>query len=873
MIQKKQLAVAVAATFVAVGVASAQTPVAVQKVEKVEITGSRIKRVDAESAASIQVITRQDIERSGATTISEVLLRVPASNAGSFNESGVASFTPGAASASLRGLGGAATLVLVNGRRLSPFGFATGGQTTFVDLNSVPIVAVERVEVLLDGASAIYGSDAMAGVINIITRKDFTGLEASASYGISSRSDLKAPSASIVGGFGSLAKEGFNVFGALSYSKQDALMASERPLTKDSDFRRFGSVDRRSTYSYPGNAYNAANTAFIAALPGCATVGTAADGALNGRCFYDFTKYVALAPQAERIAAFAAGVVDLGRGFQAFGDVQATRNTFLQQSASYNVATYGYNGIILPAAHPQNTFGRDVAIRYRLGDVPLSTGVVSNTLRGVAGVRGEIAGWDTETAVLYSGSDTDVTYRGFTRDSVLANEVLVPGTNRVQNSVTLGNLNPALRDRLYPVLLSNGKTSILSVDGRAGRELMTLPGGPMAISIGADFRRESFKSVPDALSQAGEIGALGASSADGSRNVSAIYAELSVPIVRNVETQFAGRFDHYSDFGGKFTPKVSVKWKPLSNVALRGTYAEGFRAPSLTETSGSPVRGFYSGIRDPKLCPVFTDTNPNCDLSIPGTSGSNPNLKPETSKNFNVGIVVDATDDISFSADYYNIKRSNEISSLDVEYLLANEGLYPQNVQRSPTTGAIVGLKLPYENLGSTQVKGYDITAKGKFAMGDFGKLALRGTYNYMPTYLVRPVKDAPELNYAGTYSQPTERFQVAGTWEMGVWDATVTWNRTGAFLRAFTPSDLSCALPAAAIAQGLCGVRAWSTTDVVVNYSGIKNLKLSLAVQNIDNREPPLDQRLETRFTWVNAGYHNAIGRYFRLGATYSFK
>jgi iron complex outermembrane recepter protein len=871
MIQKRQLAVAIAATFVAAAVAQAQP--ATQKVEKVEITGSLIKRVDAESSSPIQVITRADIERSGATTIAEVLQRLPATNAGTFNEANVASFSPGASSASLRGLGGAATLVLINGRRIAPFGFASGGQTTFVDLNGIPLSVTERIEVLLDGASAIYGSDAMAGVINIITRKDYKGIELSASGGTSSRSDGSSKSAVLTAGTGSLASDGYNVFGSLSYGSQDAVYANQRPLTVDADYRRFGSLDRRSTYSNPGNAYNTANTTFIGALAGCTLVGTAADAGLNGRCLYDFAPVTALIPKAERLSVFAAGLFNINNNWQLFSDLNLSQNKFTQGSASYNVTTYGFNGIILPANNPQNTFGRDVAVRYRLNDVPLSINVDSNTLRATGGIRGVLAGWDVESAVLYSGSNTDVVYKGFTRDSVLENGLLVDGTNRVAPGVTLGNLSADLKARLYPNLVNNGKTSTTSIDARATRELMQLSGGAMAIAIGADYRRESFKTVPDKLVADGDIGALGTSSADGSRNVSAAFVELSAPIFQGLETQFAGRIDSYSDFGSKFTPKVGFKWKPLKNIALRGTYAEGFRAPSLTETSGSPVRGFYSGIRDPKLCPVPVETNPNCSLtSIPGVSGSNPNLKPETSKSFTLGVIVEPVDNISVAVDYYDIKRTNEISSLDTEYLLANENLYPKYVTRD-STGVITGFNLPYENLGSTHVRGFDLDIKTSFGLGEYGKIKLGGYYNYMPDYFVAPVKGAKELNYAGTWQQPRERFVASLNWARGPWDSTLTWNRTGAYLRAFTPSDLTCALTAVAIAQGQCAVRAHSTSNIVVRYSGFKDLVLGLSINNIEDRQPPLDQRRETRFTWYSPNYHSAMGRFFRVDAKYTFR
>jgi iron complex outermembrane recepter protein len=870
MIHKKQLAVAIAATFVATGIAYAQsTP---QKVEKVEITGSLIKRVDAESASPIQIITRTEIEQSGATTIAEVLRRLPATNAGTFNENGVASFSPGASSASLRGLGGAATLVLINGRRIAPFGFASGGQTTFVDLNGIPTSVVERIEVLLDGASAIYGSEAIAGVINIITRKDYKGIELSARAGTSSQSDASSKAVTLTAGTGSLAADGYNVFGSFGYSTNDALYANERPATKDSDFRRFGSLDRRSSYSSPGNAYNTANTAFIGALAGCTNVGTAADGGLAGRCLYDFTKFVALQPDAERFNAFAAGVFNINSNWQLFSDLNLTQNKFAQRSASYNVATLGYPVVILAANHPQNTFGRDVGVRYRLSDVDNGVNVDSKTLRATGGIRGVLAGWDTEAAVLHSSSDTNVDYVGFPRDSVFENGFLVDGTNRVQNGVTLGNLSADLKARLYPNLRNNGKTSTTSIDARASREFGQLPGGPMGIAIGADYRRESFKTVPDKLVEAGEISTLGSSSADGKRNVSAAFIELSAPLLQGLETQFAGRIDSYSDFGSKFTPKIGFKWKPIKNVALRGTYAEGFRAPSLTETSGSPTRGFFNGVRDPKLCPVPNDTNPNCSLQVPGTSGSNPNLKPETSKSFTLGVIVEPVDNISIAVDYYDIKRKNEISSLDIEYLLANENLYPKYVTRDGT-GAITSFLLPYENLGSTHVRGFDLDIKTSFGLGEYGKMKLGGYYNYMPDYFVAPVRGAVELNYAGTYQQPRERFVATANWERGPWDATLTWNRTGAYQRAFTPSDTTCALSAVSIAQGLCNVRAQSTSDVVVRYTGFKDLTLTLTVNNIEDRQAPLDQRRETRFTWFSPNYHSALGRYYQLAARYTFR
>ena len=214
-----------------------------QDLSRVEITGSRIKRVDAEMPAPVQVITRAQIEQSGATSITEVLKSLPSNNAGAFDENAVASFTPGAGGVSLRGLGAQATLVLINGRRVAPFGFASGGQTTFVDVNSIPLDAVERIDVLLDGASALYGSDAMAGVVNVILRRDFNGLQVRGSVGQAMPyGDATSKRAALIWGKGSLAADKYNFFINFEHTEQDPVKASERPMTASSDFRRLTGV-------------------------------------------------------------------------------------------------------------------------------------------------------------------------------------------------------------------------------------------------------------------------------------------------------------------------------------------------------------------------------------------------------------------------------------------------------------------------------------------------------------------------------------------------------------------------------------------------------------------------------------------------------
>lgn len=846
-----------------------------QEPQRIEVTGSRIKRVDTESPSVVQVITAQDIQRSGATTVTEVLKSSPAGNAGGFDENAVASFTPGAGGVSLRGLGAQATLILINGRRVAPFGFASGGQQTFVDVNTIPLDVVERIEILLDGASAVYGSDAMAGVVNVILKSDYKGLMATAGAGLSAYGDAASRRTSITGGVGSMASDGYNFFGNLSYSGRDPVLASDRPRTQSADFSRFGIPDYRSSYS--GNLYN--GSTFVGTLPSCTNI--AHDGsALDGRCVYDGTQHQNVVADTQQVSFFGAGTMDLSQGYTLFGDMSLVQNKYKALSPSYSSSTYASTGtldaayIILPVGHPQNTTDSDLRLRYRFDDVDHTTEVTSNTQRAVLGVRNpDFFGWDAETALMYSHSNTTITTNGLLRDAVLLDGVLDPTTGKASDSFIFGNPSandPALMSQLYPTLKDKGTTSTASLDAHGSRELFALPGGKAALAIGAEVRREKFTSTPDALEAAGEISVLGASAAKGSRTASAAYAELSLPLLKSLEASLAARVDHYSDFGSATTPKVGLKWKVLPNLALRGTYAEGFRAPSLTETSSTPSTGFYSGIRDPKLCPTPSSDNDNCDLSVKAVSGSNPDLKPEKSKSFTAGIVFDATDNLSIAVDGFHIKRRDEISSMDPDYLLAHESDYPGYVSRDPVTGEIQQLNLLYTNLGSTTVWGYDIDIRSTLNFGEDGKVMLFGTYNNIPHYLVANVKGAPEVDYAGTYLQPKERYKMGATWEVGPWTSQVVVNYTGGYLRAYSPTDATCSY--ATSAPSVCKVSSWMTTDLFLGYKGFKNLELGLSVQNLEAKPAPIDERRAGRYTLFNSSYHNQLGRYYQVSAKYTF-
>ncbi len=870
----------------------------VSQLEKVEVTGSRIKRLDAETASAIQVITRDDIVKSGAKNVADVLRDVPAGNAGGFNTDGQLNDVFGGSAVSLRGLGVGSTLVLINGRRVAPFGF---GSASFVDTSAIPVEAVERIETLLDGASAIYGADAIGGVINIILRKGFEGLVGSVSAGLSSRSDGASKNASLTYGKGSLGKDGYNFFLTATHRDQDAVGASERERTQDANFTRYNLADRRS--SYYRNVYSLSATSgyyggtFIAPLTGLDTPCTPATnaGTLTGRCVNDNTKNVDVVAGWKSDSLYGAGVMALPGGFELFGDLSISRSRYNTHSFSYGTDSYGYytydlrdvlgqygnaaggqvSYLILPIGHPQNPkTDAEVAVRYLFNDVPSTMATDSLNQRYTVGVRGELAGWDVESALMLSRSSTDSQLRGFLRDSVFLSDVL-DANGKVRTNFILGNAaanNQDLMARLYPSLASNGTTSTNSMDVRASRELWQLPGGKLGVAVGAEYRREKVESVPDTLLSSGAISLWSVQPAVGSRNVKAVYAEAVAPIVKTLELSLAARWDDNSDFGKSTTPKVGIKWQVLPQLVLRGTYAEGFRAPTLPEQHMG-TQTYYVKVRDPKLCPTYDANNANCDRYVVGVYGASGDLRAETSKSRSLGFVFQPTRNSSLAVDTYDIKRKGEVASMSTSYLLDHEADFPTKVVRGAASGQIDTIYLTATNLAETHVRGLDAEGRLQFSMPDeLGRVMLSATYNRLAKYEQANAPGGAMIDTVGYYLKPKERMRFGVGWSRGPWQANVNWNYTGSYAQK-SDSTVACGYHKQPTPRpDYCRISAWMTADAYLAYSGFKDLELGLSVRNIADRAAPFDADMIAYLRGYNSAYHNQLGRYYQLNAKYKF-
>lgn len=898
MIQKKQLAVAIAATFVATGIAYAQsTP---QKVEKVEVTGSNIKRIDAEGPLPVVIIKREDIEASGKTTINELLATLTVVSGGSFSEATNAgnSFAPGTASVSLRGLGVNTTLVLLNGRRVANYGFAQNINESFVDLNSIPVSAIERVEVLKDGASAIYGSDAIAGVINVILRKDFVGVEVSASAGTSRDGGGGETRAAITAGFGSLAKDRFNAMLTVDFYKRDAINSSQRSFSRFADQRGngVGGSDYRSPTGNPGYWTGGAgnvNTAFSSCLASnvvsAASLGVGGGGTV---CAFDFASFNNLIPATQRVGALGSVVFQLNQNWTLFGEAMLNSNQ-TDRSAAPTPAAFG------AAGHPDRPAGSTfTTVAYRFLEAgPRLNDLKTDSNRVLGGIRGSALGWDVEAAINYARSKTTDTGANYIIQD-RATEAFagtLAGFAGQRYRVINPALNPAgMLDAIKINPIRVGVSSLKGADVRANRELFSMAGGPAAIAVGYEYRKEDVADTPDfrvALTNPNRVSVSGSggTAVVGARTSHSGYAELSLPFAKGWESQLALRSDNYSDFGTATTPKIGLSWRPTTNFLARGGYAEGFRAPSLAELFLGESTSFPS-VRDTPRCndyrngplgPNNPETQAICGATGTGNAAQvrsiflgNTSLSPEKSKSYSLGFVLEPIRDFSLGVDYYRIEHKNRILAPTAGFILANTDLFPGAVTRAARTandiaanarGALrgtsgdltPGITRTFFNASQQATSGIDVDVRNKLSLGEWGSLNVTNSFTYIIGLKRQTNPGQPLVELVDTYDFPRWRHTISAAWSRGAWGVTVAGNTTASMDDFYTVSGV---VPT---------VGSMFTVDGQVRYTGVKNLTLTLGGLNIFNKKPPF-----SNLDWYGyaPGTHNPRGAYYYAGVRYKF-
>ncbi|MDE2003482.1 MAG: TonB-dependent receptor [Betaproteobacteria bacterium] len=889
------------------GVHAQQTDQASNPDIRVEVTGTSIRRVEGETALPVTVITRKEIEKSGATSAMELLQLVSSNNSlGAINLSNsVGATTFSAQTASLRGLGGGRTLVLLNGHRLEGFAGEIQG-VQGVNLAGIPFEAIERVEILKDGASAIYGSDAIAGVINFITKTDYTGAEVTAMYGTPTRGgggDQYQGSGSF--GIGNLDKDKYNFFASLSYNEQKPLDQRSRDFS-NTDFRDSIGLFALSSNQFPGNVttghigvVNHGVPDLVRGANGCgysAYIVSEIYGPLG--CYFDPARApgVEMIPHDKLYNAFAKGTFQLNDDWQAaltgIYSHDETRLT-IQPGPISNVFKYGPNNtpgrITLQPTSPfyphaeaaaAGVDGQPLNVRYRTYENGLRDTTDTNSHgEFVASLKGTVKDWDVDASAFYSEGKTVEHVNGGFQDYRLLLPLLNSGNVNLFGFNT-PDIVQQLRATNFIGDALSGESKSYGGNAKTSGEIFKLPAGPVSLAFGADTRKETLdQRFADAL-HGGYITGYGGQLKDvsGSRTQWAGFTELDVPIVKTLEGDVQARYDHYSDFGGTTNPKVSLRWQPTKSVLLRSSWGTGFLAPSLYQLFTPNITGVSAaGLSDPIRCPVTGNTGIDCRTQFPVLFGGNASLKPEESEQFTAGVVLEPIPGASLSVDYFKINLKNAITNgLAPAVILGDLGKYGGLITRGPVDPAFPNLPGPitqilqtYLNLGGEHIQGLDIDARYRMPEYNWGRVTFEINGTYYLRYDTQNTDGTWSGNIANEFGSavtgviPRWKHYATLTWERGPWSATVAQTFQGSYTDqngVFVTGDPRT-------------VGSMSLWDLSGTYTGIKNTKLTLGVKNLFDTNPPASNQASTFIGGFDPSYYDPRARFVYGSVNYKFK
>jgi iron complex outermembrane recepter protein len=923
LITHRRHVVAAAALALLAGAAAAQ------EAQRIEITGSSIKRIDAETALPVQVITRADIQKSGATNVEQLMQTISAAaSSGALASNASSGATTGSISSiSLRGLTSIRTLVLVNGRRIAPYGIGFTGDSVSVDVSSIPIAAIDRVEILKDGASAIYGSDAVAGVVNFILRRDYTGGEAALDVGNTQHGGASSRRASLTWGFGDLARDRFNLMLSGTVVKEGALFGRDRGFASVGYSVADGN-DPTSFHTFPANVLDVDtfNIGGNPSAPGCPAPfalnrGAAVDGPF---CVFDPSPLVTLLPKTDRATVMAAGRFAFSDTLEAFFEASFTKsrqrvviqpvpfsflfalpgNNPLNNLAPWNglyPAEYG------PLAGTPHGLGSAVStILLRPGTAFYPTAFIQSQLnpgdplpvltvfyrsnetgnrditdhseapRFVLGLRGLAAGWEWESAFLRSESKV----REQVNDGFPANSLVLP----ILNSGRVNFFGPNTPDVVAELRATNFtgdafkiNSALTSVAVKASRELMKLGGGNAGLALGAEVRTEDYLFDPNPTIRTGDISGYGGNflTTDRSRRVDALFGELNFPFTKTLEFNTAVRFDRYEGVGNSTTPKASLRWQPMPQILLRGSVGKGFRAPSLQDLYLPNTTGVsQAGVSDPLRCPT-TGSRTDCSTQFTVINGGNPALTPEKTTNATLGLVLSPLPQLTLALDAFRINvKDTIVNGIGVATILGDITRYASLVTRGPVDpafptlpGPITAISLTNLNLGQIKVGGVDLDVKFTTpAAGGKVTASLVGTYfsKYDVQNLDGSFSGGLDTTNAATGGiVPRWKHYASIDYTTGPWGVTLGQSWQKSY------NDL-----APTGGTPLRRVGAYELWDLQLRYSGLKRLELRAGIRNLFDKDPPYSNAGgQTSFQGgYDPAYADPRGRFYYLGATYKF-
>jgi iron complex outermembrane receptor protein len=915
-------------------IAQVAAPTSQPALEEIVVTGSMIKRTDTETPSPVQIISAQDLVNSGFTSVSQVLNTLSANGSGTLSQSFNGAFASGGSGVSLRGLTVGNTLTLIDGYRMVGYPLTDDGERSFVDVTAIPFNAVERIEVLKDGASAEYGSDAVAGVVNIILKKSYVGAELGAEYGDSQHHDGALYHLTGIWGTGDLDSDGHNLYVSAEYRRQDAIPFANR-AGEQFTTENFTGVGGLNGTPGAGNnplvPFPASKTGYLinpatqaqAFLPGCTQALQAASG-----CTFQLTGSN-IQPPTSSANVLSKFTVNLPGSWQSITTASIFETKAQQSGAAYNSTAYPsgptviglppgglpnvkiYSPITVPANYPGNPFGTPADLVYSFGELGLPfLQVKTDTYRFVQEVKGQAGGWDITASAGYM-------YSILSQDSF---GDYLPGTlqTALNNGYVLGSSSGAAQ--FAPVAQTTDSSNLMYGNAHASHALLPLPGGDLAMALGTEWFEQKLNAPAAPTSVNGTQVGLNDAWAIGSQADTAGFLELNAPILKNLEANAAVRYDHYNtSAGGATTPKFGVKYTPIEQLAFRGTWGKGFRAPTIPETASGSA--FQAGtIPDPILCPTgnpkAAGTFPSqCSVAVTGLQNGNPNLQPEKTTNFTLGVIFEPSKAFSVSVDYYNIKINQSIiSAFEAGGLginaVSTQRLGPLvNLPQVQPNGSIAnGLTsvplitynaYPYINASQTQTDGIDIDMRSGFDIGAAGHLSTEFSWTRILVYKLEALGVDYELagtqgpsGISGDTGTPKSRGTLSLTWDKGPMSITGTVNYISNF-NVTDPSSgqFNCATAVydnfseeygnkfatgSSFPGSYCNVGSFTDVDLYGQYKFGDHLSVHASVTDLFNKPPPFDS--VTYGGGGGAAYSagleqiGAVGRFVTIGANYKF-
>jgi iron complex outermembrane receptor protein len=861
--------------------------------QKVEITGSTIKRVASEQALPVTSVKLEEMTNAALTTIADVMTSIPV---GATN---VPSSAGAGTNVNMRGIGINRTLVVLNGRRLANEPISDG----FVNVDVIPMSALNRVEILRDGASSTYGTDAIGGVVNFITKPSFKGLNMTAQTVLPERAGGgREYRLSVLGGVGSLAEDGWNVYATVDHHKRSALDSADRPeLTNPDLLASLGIAPKASSggYAQPANIFSPSTG--ITGNPYYASGCTAPYSvpALKNTCSLS-ANYVLALPGNGQTTFFSKGSLRHGDDKLFTAELLYAKEHITTQKPP--TTSVGFNGAVMqitPSSpyYPGGSAGVPAIAGLKGSTLNVSWSVAElgpaiatdeqQNMRLVLADEGKALGWDYRLGFLYAAGRRDSYFvRGYLNGPKLNAGVL----NGILNP--FGPQDAAGRDYLKSISVDGSQirhtTNVYTgVDSTFTRELAQLGGGALTLATGAEFHHDGDEDRSLDSDILVPYQNRLPSHSYGSRNIAAAFAEVDMPFTKDLDVDLAVRADRYSDFGGTVNPKLSVRWQPAKALMLRGSASTGFRAPTIFDRYGYRLPGAtaISSAKwdDPVLCPGGTvgvagtgkavaGANPLivCNANLPIQQGSNPDVQPEKARNLTLGMVVEPFKNASVTIDYYDIKVTNSIGVLAQNAIFTNPVKYADLFVRNPD-GSLAYVKDTTSNLGDLRTSGIDLGLQyviPRTALGDF-RFGLDGTY--VTRFETQNEKGGAWISNLGRFgsigsgnvsSSPTYTFRWKHTarisWSRGDWFSQLTnLYNTGYH-------DLNNVLP-----EYYRDIKPYSIWNFMLTYKGIPHTSVSLGVSNLFDTNPPVTNSNSTAYA---NNVSSPIGRAYNLRASYDF-